>query len=131
VSHVTAIIVAMIECCCPHCDYTHEIADELAGESVLCPNCHCRFRTGKSGPSGPMITTLCLLGASLVGVIAIVYFLFNDFRKPTQEIISTLLLGLGACIVFLPALGAGQLIEKPAVPRGADTPTENRSECPS
>lgn len=33
----------MFECSCPECYYTYEIADELAGKSVICPTCNKRF----------------------------------------------------------------------------------------
>jgi hypothetical protein len=33
-----------IQCSCPECDYTYTIADELAGKSVLCPECKTRFK---------------------------------------------------------------------------------------
>jgi hypothetical protein len=37
-----------IQCSCPECDYTYEIADELAGKRVLCPECKTRFKVKNS-----------------------------------------------------------------------------------
>src|SRR5207249_3156602 len=37
-------IHSMIRCKCPECDFHYEIADELAGKSVLCPECLTRFK---------------------------------------------------------------------------------------
>ncbi len=34
----------MIQCSCPECDYTYKIADELAGKTVLCPECQTRLK---------------------------------------------------------------------------------------
>jgi hypothetical protein len=33
-----------IECSCPECAYHYEIAEDLAGKTVLCPDCQARFK---------------------------------------------------------------------------------------
>jgi hypothetical protein len=33
-----------IRCSCPECAYEYEIADDLAGKEVLCPECQTRFK---------------------------------------------------------------------------------------
>jgi hypothetical protein len=33
-----------IQCSCPECGYCYEVAGELAGKSVLCPECQTRFK---------------------------------------------------------------------------------------
>ncbi len=42
----------MIQCSCPKCGYYYKVAEDLAGNSVLCPECKMRF-TVKGKPQRP------------------------------------------------------------------------------
>jgi hypothetical protein len=43
----------MITCSCPECGYRYKVADDLAGKSVLCPECQTRLTVKRSAPARP------------------------------------------------------------------------------
>src|SRR5262249_22799207 len=40
-----------IQCTCPECGYRYKIANELAGKTVLCPECQTRFKARRQSDS--------------------------------------------------------------------------------